>query len=132
MKNFSKIILSILIISSLFSCSWFKAKRSSDVEKNSGQNSQKPEPKDQYRIAENFSGNKSQMIDLIAGPATFDIKFEGSSRFLAIIMKNDGTVLDTLVNVTGSYKGTKEITVPVTTGYVLDVRCEGIWSIYRK
>jgi PBP1b-binding outer membrane lipoprotein LpoB len=132
MKNFSKYILSILIILSLFSCSRFKAQRDADKNKQQ-QTTQKPEAKDQYRMIENFSGNKSQMIDLIAGPATFEIKYEGSSHFLAVIIdQRDGKVLDTLANMTGTFNGTKEITVPETTGYILDVRCEGLWSIYRK
>ena len=108
----------------------FKAKK--DTDKNQQQTTQKIEPKDQYRMVEPFSGNKSQMVDLIAGPATFEIKYEGNTHFIAILLKTDGTILDTLANVNGSYKGTKSITVPETTGYVLDVKCEGTWSIYRK
>ncbi len=131
MKDTIKYILSILILFSVFSCSRFKANKENQNQKQP-QTQQKPEPKDQYRIAENYTGNKSQMIDLITGPATFDIKFEGSSHFLALLMKNDGTVIDTLASVNGSYKVEKTINVPETTGYILDVRCDGVWSISRK
>jgi hypothetical protein len=134
MKYFVKYLSSLIIILLLFSCSWFKADRNKEKKTAppTTTTTQKPEPKDQYRIAENYSGNKSQIIDLITGPATFDIKYEGNSRFLALLMKGDGTILDTLANVNGSYKGTKEIKVPETTAYILDVRCDGVWSIYRK
>ncbi len=131
MKDLIKYILSILILFSVFSCSRFKANKENQNQKQP-QTQPKPEPKDQYRIAENFTGNKSQIIDLIEGPATFEIKFEGSSHFMALLMKGDGTVVDTLANVNGSYKGEKSITVHETTAYILDVRCDGVWSIYRK
>jgi len=131
MKDFLKYILAVFILFSIFSCSRFRANKEPQKQ-NQQQTVQKPEPKDQYRIAENYSGNKSQIIDLIEGPATFDIKYDGTSHFLALLMKGDGTIIDTLANVTGSYKGEKPITVPETTAYILDVRCDGIWSIYRK
>ena len=129
MKEHIKYIIAILIVFSIFSCSRFKTKQQNQQQQ---QTVQKPEQKDQYRIAENYSGNKSQIIDLIAGPATFEIKYDGSSHFIALLLKGDGTIIDTLANVNGSYKGEKSITVPETTAYILDVRCDGVWSIYRK
>ena len=130
MGNLANFFIALVILFSAFTCGKFKPTQQQNT--NTQQQTQKPEPKDQYRIAENYSGNKSQMIDLIAGPATFDIKYDGSSRFLALLLNNEGGIVDTLADVIGSYKGEKSINVPLTTAYVVDVKCEGIWSIYRK
>lgn len=130
MNGKTKYILSILIILLVASaCSRFSGDRNAD-KKTSGKEEQ--ERKDQYRIAENFKDNKSQIIDLIAGPATFEIKYEGNSTFNAKLLNSDGTIVEVLADVTGTYKGTKTITVPKTSSYILDVKCIGVWSIYRK
>jgi hypothetical protein len=126
-----KYIISILILFLITTaCSRFSGDK--NIDKKQTTTKEEPEKKDQYRIAENYSDNKSQIIDLIVGPATFEIKYEGTSTFIAKILNSDGTVLDVLADVTGSYKGTKTIHVPKTTSYILDVKCTGIWSIYRK
>jgi hypothetical protein len=130
MLNKSKFLLALIICFLLVTaCSKFRG----DKDKNkTEQQTTKLEEKDQYRIAENFVDNKSQIIDLIEGPATFDIKFEGNGYFICKILNADGTVLDVLADVNGNYKGTKSITVPKTTSYILDVKCQGVWSVYRK
>lgn len=130
MLNKSKFLIAVILCVLLAaSCSKFRGEKDTNKTK---QQTNEPEKKDQYRIAENFVDNKSQIIDLIEGPATFDIKFEGNGNFVAKILNDDGTVLDVLADVNGSYKGTKSITVPKTTSYILDVKCQGIWSVYRK
>ncbi len=88
--------------------------------------------KDQYRVAEIFTGSKKQIIDLIQGPASFDIFHEGTGPFKCTLIYADGTVIDVLADVTGDYKGKKNITVPETRAYVLDVNTEGKWSVYRE
>jgi hypothetical protein len=129
MLNKSKFIIAVILCFLLATaCSKFRG----DKDTKTKQQTTEPEKKDQYRIAENFVDNKSQIIDLIEGPATFDIKFEGNGNFVAKILNDDGTVLDVLADVNGSYKGTKSITVPKTTSYILDVKCQGTWSVYRK
>ena len=90
------------------------------------------EKKDQYRMAEIFQDNKSQIIDLIEGPATFDIEYKGNSTFTARLLNNEGDLVDILADVTGPYKATKSISVPKTSSYILDVRTTGPWSVYRK
>jgi len=90
------------------------------------------DPKDQYRMVEDFQDDKDQMIDLIEGKATFDISYQGEGNFNAVILTTDGKQIDQLANVNGNYKATKTIQVPQTTGYILRVRCKGTWSIYRK
>jgi hypothetical protein len=88
--------------------------------------------KDQYRVAEIFTDNKNQIIDLIKGPASFEINYMGDSHFKATLMTADGKVIDVLADVEGSYKGKKKVDVPETTAYILDVQCKGNWSVYRE
>lgn len=131
MKNNFKLLLSVLVIAALvFAC----GKKSSKDQPTTQQQQQKQEPerKDQYRIAEMFTGSKAQIIDLIEGTATFEIEHEGDSTFTASLLDPDGTLVDVLANVTGNYRGTKTITAPKTGSYILDVKTTGRWSVYRK
>jgi hypothetical protein len=130
MKYRLNFIASLFILIALaFSCSFFKAKK--DTDKNKTQTTA-PESKDQYRIAENYQDDKSQIIDLIEGPAAFDMKYDGSSNFIVHLLNPDGTLVEVLADTNGSYKGYKTINVPKTGSYILDVKCKGTWSIYRK
>ncbi len=129
MERYKYLISLTLILCLVFSCNLFKAEK--DKNKTTTQKIE-PEKKDQYRVAEIFSDNKSQIIDLIEGPATFDVEYRGNSSFSAKILNSDGTLLAVLAEVTGPYKGTKTITAPKTTSYILDVRTSGDWSVYRK
>lgn len=88
--------------------------------------------KDQYRIAEIFEGDKNQMHDLIKGPATFDIMHQGTGTFKISLLKNDGTLFAVLAEGTGDFKGKKELDIPETTAYILDVKTTGKWSVYRE
>jgi hypothetical protein len=83
-------------------------------------------------MVEMFSDDKTQMIDLIEGKATFQIIFEGEGNFKVNVLYTDGKLLDTLANVNGNYKAKKTITVPTTSAYILDVHCKGKWSVYRE
>ncbi len=130
MSSNLKFIVSIIIMASLmFACS---RKSDKDKEKQQTQQQQEPERKDQYRIAEMFSGNKAQIIDLIQGTATFDIEFEGDSTFTARLLNPDGSLVEVLADVKGNYRGTKTITAPKTGSFILDVKTTGRWSVYRK
>jgi hypothetical protein len=127
MKNHLKFLLSLLVIASLvFACG-----KKSDTDNQTTQQTE-PEKKDQYRMSEMFSGDKAQIIDLIEGPATFEIEHEGTSAFTVRLLNPDGTQVELLADVTGNYRGTKSITVPKTSSYILDVKTEGRWSVYRK
>jgi outer membrane biogenesis lipoprotein LolB len=130
MRNHLKFLLSLIIIALLvFACG-----KKSGKEQQTQQTQQQPEPerKDQYRIAENFTGNKAQIIDLIEGTATFDIEHQGDSTFTARLLNSDGTLVAVLADVKGNYRGTKTITAPKTSSYILDVKTTGTWSVYRK
>jgi len=78
------------------------------------------------------SDNKNQIIDLIKGPASFEIQYMGDSHFKATLMYADGRVVDVLADVDGQYKGKKKVDIPETTAYILDVQCKGQWSVYRE
>lgn len=130
MRNHIKFLFSLLLIAVLvFACG---KKSDKDLQTTQQQQKQEPERKDQYRIAEMFSGNKSQIIDLIEGPAAFEIEHEGDSTFTVWLLNNDGSQVELLADVTGNFRGTKTITVPKTSSYILDVKTSGRWSVYRK
>lgn len=131
MRDHLKFLLSLIVIASLvFACS----KKSTKDQQTTQTQQQQPEPerKDQYRIAEMYSGSRQQIIDLIEGTATFDIEHRGDSTFTARLLNSDGTLVVVLADVKGNYKGTKTITAPKTSAYILDVRTTGTWSVYRK
>jgi hypothetical protein len=127
-----KYLLSLLIVIGLIAaCSSDK----SDKQKTTTQTEYKDTVKvnkDQYRVAELFTDNKNQIIDLIKGPASFEIQYMGDSHFKATLMYADGRVVDVLADVDGQYKGKKKVDIPETTAYILDVQCKGQWSVYRE
>jgi hypothetical protein len=130
MSSHLKFLISLLVIVSLITaCS-----RSSRKEQQTIQTPKKEEPesKDQYRIAEMFTGSKAQIIDLIQGTADFKMEYEGDSTFTVRLLNPDGSLVDVLADVSGSYKGKKTINVPKTGSYILDVKTTGRWSVYRQ
>ncbi|NOS85322.1 MAG: hypothetical protein HOP31_09295 [Ignavibacteria bacterium] len=132
MKNHLKTAFSILFLLVLIAgCSKDKGKNFVDNYKVQSKDTIDIN-KDQYRIAEIFEGDKSQMHDLIKGPATFDIMHQGSGPYKIILLKNDGTVFAVLAEGTGDFKGKKELVIPETTAYILDVTTTGKWSVYRE
>jgi len=124
-----KFLFSVIVaVSLVFACG-----KKSDKDKPTTQTQQQePEKKDQYRIAESYTGSREQIIDLIAGPATFEIEHEGNSTFNARLLNADGSLVEVLADVTGNYRGTKTITVLKTSSYILDVKTTGRWSVNRK
>ena len=120
--RYSLFLLSLIILSS---CTVNK----SDKEKNKLVEKEK---KDQYRISDIFSDNKSQIIDLIEGDATFDIRYEGNTKFIARLLNSEGDIVEILAESDGPYKGVKSIKVPKTTSYILDVKTTGNWSISKR
>ncbi|MBL8015674.1 MAG: hypothetical protein JNK43_00265 [Ignavibacteria bacterium] len=132
MKNYIITAFSIIFISLLFvGCGKGKDRKTVDNYKVQPKDTADIN-KDQYRIAEIFEGDKNQMHDLIKGPATFDIMHQGTGPFKVTLLKNDGTVLAVLAEGTGDFKGKKELTIPETTAYILDVKTAGKWSVYRE
>jgi|SRR4030095_289118 len=135
MKNYSKFALSLLVIIAVITaCS--KQDKDKQNTQNQDQKNKQPDTvhinKDQYRIAEQFTGNKSQIIDLMKGPANFVLTHQGEGHFKATLMYADGTVIDVLADVTGNYTGKKKVEVPETRAYILNVETTGTWSAYRE
>ena len=128
-----KYLASIAIIALIvFGCNSDKSEKDQDKQKINQTDPVKKEPKDQYRTDETFLDDKNQLMDLIEGPATFKIVYNGDSHFRATIRNGEDSVIVVLADVNGNYKGTKTINVPKTSAYILDVRCKGSWSVYRE
>jgi hypothetical protein len=132
MKNHLKTAFSLVILTViLLACNSDK----SDKDKKQNTTKQKDTVqigKDQYRIAEQFTGSKNQIIDLIKGPANFVIVHQGQGTFTARLMTAEGDIIDVLADVTGDFNGKKKVEVPETRAYILDVKTEGVWSVYRE
>ena len=131
MKNHAKFAFSLIVMFLIvIACN------SDKTEKEKTTTTNKPDTtnfkKDQYRVAEMFTGDKDQIIDLIQGPATFDVVHEGSGPFKCELKYADGTSVAVLADVTGDYKGKKKVNVPETRAYILDVTTQGNWSVYRE
>ncbi|HEY3251982.1 MAG TPA: hypothetical protein VGK25_12795 [Ignavibacteria bacterium] len=133
MSNYkAKYIISLLILLGLAAACTRQEKDKQSTEKQQQTKDTVKINKDQYRVAEIFTDSKDQIIDLIQGPATFEIMYQGDSHFRATLMYPDGRVVAVLAEVDGSYKGKKKIDIPETTAYILDVNCKGQWSVYRE
>lgn len=132
MKNNIKFAVSMFIFAAIIiACNSDK----SDKEKKNQQTQKKDTVqinKDQYRIAENFTGNKNQIIDLMKGPANFILTHQGEGKFEVRLMHPDGELIAVLADVTGNYSGKKKVDVPETRAYILDVKTDGVWSVYRE
>jgi hypothetical protein len=128
-----KFLISLFVaVVLVFACSSNKSDKDKNNQTSQKQQQQTPDPKDQYRMVEVFENDKNQMIDLIEGPATFLITFEGEGNFRALLFNTEGKQLEVLADVNGNYKGKKTITVPQTSAYILDVHCKGKWSVFRE
>ncbi len=128
-KYFAALLIMIAVI---FACSSNKDKDKQNTQKQKPYKDTVEINKDQYRIAENFVGPKNQIIDLLQDTVTFDITYEGTGPFKCTLSYPDGTTLAVLADVTGNFKGKKQLVIPETRAYVLDVDTEGKWSVYRE
>ena len=78
-------------------------------------------------------------IDLQAGRVDFTLVHDGTSNFVVDLVKSDGTLVDTLVHKTGSFRGTKRLGVRAGAAqgaepgiHGLFVTADGRWSISMK
>ena len=129
MSSHLKFLISLLVIVSLITACSRSSRKQQTTQT---QKQEEPESKDQYRIAEMFTGSKAQIIDLIQGTADFKIEYEGDSTCVMRLLNPDGSLVDVLADVKGSYRGKKTINVPKTGSYILDVKTTGRWSVYRQ
>ncbi|MCX6159949.1 MAG: hypothetical protein NTV87_01250 [Ignavibacteriae bacterium] len=85
----------------------------------------------EYKVAND--NNKTQIISLNQGPALFEMTHEGLGAFRVELRNPEGSrLVTTILDVTGKFKGIKEIKVPETGAYLLTVRSTGPWDVsYR-
>ena len=88
--------------------------------------------KDQYPLKYFYSGNLTQTFHLNKGTAVFYLEYEGGSDFLATVLTNEGRLIGTLAQEKGNFAGRREINVPETDAYLLDVKTSGKWNIAYK
>lgn len=86
----------------------------------------------QSNISIKQSGNTSQLIDLNEGLARFNINYPGYSNISIFILKTNGDPVAKVVDNRGPYKRNKTVYVPQSGQYILDVRCEGEWSVSKN
>ena len=66
------------------------------------------------------------------GPANFILTHQGEGKFEVRLMHPDGELIAVLADVTGNFTGKKKVDVPETRAYILDVKTDGVWSVYRE
>lgn len=86
----------------------------------------------QPKISIKQSGNTSQLIDLNEGLARFNINYPGYSNISVFILKSNGDPVAKVVDSRGPYKRNNTIYVPQSGQYILDVKCEGEWSVSKN
>ena len=75
------------------------------------------------------SGNNAQVVNLNKGLIEFNINYSGVSNISVNILNHNRDPVASVVDHKGPYKRNKMVYVPETGEYILDVRCEGHWSI---
>ncbi|MCX6162777.1 MAG: hypothetical protein NTV87_15765 [Ignavibacteriae bacterium] len=104
---------------------------SSDDERKEAADRNQVQYKLEYKVAND--NNKTQIIHLNQGNALFEMTHEGLGAFRVDLRNPEGSSLvTTIIDVTGKFKGLKEIKVPETGAYLLTVRSTGVWDLsYR-
>lgn len=90
------------------------------------------ETTDGFQVGFSFSGDRAELIDLKKGIADFEVDYQGNANFTADILSSNGNLLYHLINVSGPYKGSKNLLISESGVYMLSVKTEGNWSITRK
>lgn len=130
--KYAGICFSVIIIVTVVVLYFVNGESTMKQEQKAQKQNQQDQTSDQYKMYFNFDGDKTQIIDLIKGNAEFNVVYSGNSKFTAKILNADGTLLATLADVDGSYNQRREIDVPETGPYLLDVTTSGEWSLARK
>lgn len=143
MKNHIKLIITVFIVIGVaLACSKSTVEKITKTEEQKKKDREKTVrdsldaiKKDQYIMAEMYTDDKTLMIDLIKGPATFEIFHEGTGHFKATITTVETKeVLLVLADVDGNFKGSKEFMAPETDAFLLDVQVDPgcKWYVKRK
>lgn len=79
-----------------------------------------------------FSGvgqKATQKFPIGKGLATFSLKHDGQSNFAVLLLDNNGSTVELLVNEIGPFNGSKAVKIPKDGDYLLDISADGNWTI---
>lgn len=96
------------------------------------QKSSNGDSKNQYRIGITYSGNKTEIINLLKGRAEFDVDDEETGNFNAAILKPDGKPVALLAEGNEPFKKNCFVDITETGTYLVDIKSAGEWSLSMK
>lgn len=130
--KYAAFILVMMLIITLGVMYYSNDKTASPEHQSAKKTAQNESTSEQYKIYFNFSGDASQIIDLIKGTAEINLVYKGTSGFTARLLNTDGTLFTELVDKNGPVNQKQIISVPKTGAYLLEVKTTGEWSMNRK
>ena len=130
--KYAAFVLALILIITFGVLYYSSDKTQNTAETTANKTVQNESVSEQYKIYFNFTGDESQIIDLIKGTVELNLIYEGTSKFTAKLLNTDGTLLAELVDRNGPVNEKQIISVPKTGAYLLDVKTTGDWSMGRK
>lgn len=130
--KYAAFVLALILIITFGVLYYSSDKTQNTAETTANKTVQNESVSEQYKIYFNFTGDESQIIDLIKGNVELNLIYEGTSKFTAKLLNTDGTLLAELVDRNGPVNEKQVISVPKTGAYLLDVKTTGDWSMGRK
>ena len=130
--KYAAFVLALILIITFGVLYYSNDKTQNTAETTANKTVQNESVSEQYKIYFNFTGDESQIIDLIKGNVELNLIYEGTSKFTAKLLNTDGTLLAELVDRNGPVNEKQIISVPKTGAYLLDVKTTGDWSMGRK
>lgn len=130
--KYAAFVLALILIITFGVLYYSSDKTQNTAETTANKTVQNESVSEQYKIYFNFTGDESQIIDLIKGTVELNLIYEGTSKFTAKLLNTDGTLLAELVDRNGPVNEKQIISVPKTGAYLLDVKTTGEWSMGRK
>ncbi len=130
--KYAAFVLALILIITFGVLYYSSDKTQNTAETTANKTVQNESVSEQYKIYFNFTGDESQIIDLIKGTVELNLIYEGTSKFTARLLNVDGTIFAELVDMNGPVNEKQIITVPKTGAYLLDVKTTGEWSMGRK
>ena len=75
------------------------------------------------------TGTQAPTLELQQGLALFRFRYSGASNYIVTLLDKDAKPVDLLVNVVGTYDGTKAIRIPTNGSYTFNVQSSGAWMV---
>jgi hypothetical protein len=85
--------------------------------------------KEQQRISLSAEGTNKRTVDLTKGLVELSVSYSGNSNILVNMLNRDGEPFAKVLEHYGPCIRKRTIFVPESGQYILDVKCEGKWSI---